>query len=133
MRYQYDLNNVTANDLQGFFEGWENPPSTQKHYEILKNSSQIILAYENDKLIGFITAITDNVISAYIPLLEILPEYKNQGIGSELLHRMLEQLNDVYMIDIVCDEQLAGFYEKQGFSKLTGMAKRNRGKQSCES
>ena len=32
------------------------------------------------RVVGFVTAISDGVLSAYIPLLEVLPEY--QGAGS---------------------------------------------------
>ncbi len=34
----------------------------------------------NNKVVGFITAISDGVISAYIPLLEVLPKYQNMKI-----------------------------------------------------
>ncbi|MBT2710694.1 GNAT family N-acetyltransferase [Pseudomonas sp. ISL-84] len=85
---------------------------------------------EKHKVIGFITAISDGVLSAYIPLLEVLPEYKQQGIGQKLVEYMLEELDDIYMIDIMCDPDLQPYYEKFGMVKSTGMILRNYKNQS---
>ena len=59
-------------------------------------------------VVGFVTAVSDGVLSAYIPLLEVLPEYQDRGIGSELMRRILEQLDDLYMVDVLCDAESAG-------------------------
>ncbi len=66
---------------------------------------------------------------AYIPLLEVLPEYQGQGIGKELVKRMKEELSHYYMIDISCDDNVVPFYEKQGFNKNNSMYIRNYDKQ----
>lgn len=111
---------------QGFFDGWPNPPSVEKHREILEKSYKAIVAVdENNIIIGFINAISDGVLSAYIPLLEVLPQYQNQGIGSELVKRMLKELEDFYMVDLLCDEDLQLFYKKLGMFKSQGMMIRN--------
>ena len=41
------------------------------------------------------------VLSVHVPLLEALPEYRGRGIGSELVRRMLEKLDDLYMVDLL--------------------------------
>lgn len=111
---------------QGFFDRWPNPPSVEKHREILEKSYKAIVAVdENNIIIGFINAISDGVLSAYIPLLEVLPQYQNQGIGSELVKRMLKELEDFYMVDLLCDEDLQLFYKKLGMFKSQGMMIRN--------
>ena len=125
--YQDNLDSIKPEMLIDFFEGWRNFPSRDEHLKLLQNSEFKILAIEDDtkKVIGFINAITDGVLSAYIPLLEVIPEYKNKGIGTELVNRMLEKLKDFYMIDIVCDYSLQGFYEKSGMKKHSAMILRN--------
>jgi ribosomal protein S18 acetylase RimI-like enzyme len=65
------------------------------------------------------------VLSAYIPFLEVLPEYQNQGIGKELVNRMLKELDEIYMVDLICDKDLQPFYEKVGMLKAAGMIVRN--------
>ena len=68
---------------------------------------------------------SDGILSADIPLLQVLPEYQGQGIGTELLRRMLETLGGLYALDIVCDEALAPFYAARGFGRCVGMVRRN--------
>ena len=117
--------------LTGFFSGWKNYPSAERHLTLLQNSEYIILAYDDEKhkVAGFINAISDGVLSAYIPLLEVLPEYQRRGIGSELVKRMIRKLKDYYMIDVICDESVQKFYEKSGLHKYTAMINRNYDKQ----
>ena len=80
---------------------------------------------ESGHVVGFITAISDHVLSAYIPLLEVLPEYRGRGIGRELVGRMLDRLRGLYMIDLVCDPDLEPFYTSMGMYPATGMMIRN--------
>lgn len=130
MKYTHTLEDITADMLNGFFVGWPNPPSPETHMKLLQNSSHIVLAVEGEQVIGFITGVSDGVLSAYIPLLEVLPEYKSKGIGKELVGRMLEQLRGIYMIDLCCDDDLVPYYEKFGMFKANGMLFRNYDRQS---
>jgi ribosomal protein S18 acetylase RimI-like enzyme len=115
MRYTASLAGVTPEHLAGFFQGWPAPPSSQRHLEILYGSSEVVLAREEDGTVaGFITALTDGLLAAYIPLLEVRPGRRGQGIGSELVRRMLARLAGCYMIDLVCDRDLLPFYARLG-------------------
>lgn len=117
------LNALTPDQLKGFFVGWPNPPSPATHLELLKNSDEVILAVEESTgaVVGFITAITDRVLPAYIPLLEVLPAYQHQGIGRKLVERMLDKLRHLYMVDLLCDLELQGFYSQFEMIPATGM------------
>jgi ribosomal protein S18 acetylase RimI-like enzyme len=132
MIYKLTTDGITASMLQGFFVGWSNPPKLETHLQLLQKSSKVVLAIDDDKnqVVGFITAISDGVLSAYIPLLEVLPEYQDRGIGKELVHRMIQELRDMYMIDICCDDELVPYYEKFGFFKGSSMLLRNYDRQS---
>jgi ribosomal protein S18 acetylase RimI-like enzyme len=109
--YKNEITELKPEDLTGFFEGWQNPPNPEKRLKVLENSTHVIIAVDDTsgKIIGFINAISDKTLSAYVPLLEVLPEYRDRGIGSELVKRMITQLEDLYMIDICCDEEMAAF------------------------
>lgn len=132
IRYQHNLENIVAENLEGFFVGWLNPPTSTKHFEILRGSSHVCLALKDDRVVGFITAISDGILAAYIPLLEVLPEFQSQGIGRELVRQMLEMLSSFYMIDLLCDEEMQGFYAKSGMLEGSGMLIRNYKRQSGE-
>ncbi len=127
IKYIDAVEEISLNDLEGFWKGWPNPPSSEKHRQILENSEFKILAVDSDtgKVVGFITAISDGVLSVYIPFLEVLPKYRRQGIASELVKRLLGKVKDLYMIDLTCDAELQFFYEKFGLKKSMGMMARN--------
>src|SRR3954466_9112716 len=59
-------------------------------------------------------------------LLEVRASHRGRGIGSELVRFVLEHFEDAYMIDAVCDPEVAPFYERLGMIRLAGMAYRNR-------
>lgn len=127
MIYKNCLNGISSDMLKGFFVDWLDPPNPQTHLKLLKNSSKVVIALDGNtnQVVGFITAISDGVLSAYIPFLEVLPEYKNNGIGEELVKRMLKELDDIYMVDLCCDDDLVPYYEKFGMLKSNGMLVRN--------
>mgnify|MGYP006898409625 CR=1 FL=1 len=64
--------------VTGFFSpgGWKEYPSPEKFLKILENSQHKILAVDDERNIvaGFINAVSDKILSAYIPLtvLELL-------------------------------------------------------------
>ena len=125
--YTASLDNISEDMLTGFFVGWPSPPSASAHMRILAGSYRVLLAVDTDanRVVGFINAISDGVMTAYIPLLEVLPEYQGRGIGSELVRRMLDLLKDFYMVDVLCDERLQGYYGKFGMRNATGAMVRN--------
>jgi len=133
IRYQNDLSGIDSESLEGgFFVGWPNTPTAEAHLEILRGSYAVVLALnEFSQVVGFINAVSDGVCAAYLPLLEVLPEYKGRGIGRELVQRLLDMLSNLYMIDLSCDPELSPFYERLGFVKGTAMLRRNYDRQSC--
>ncbi len=118
--YQSNLDGISAAQLEGFFVGWPNPPLPGTHLRILENSASIVLALEGDQVSGFVSAISDGVLSAYISLLEVLPSHQGRGVGRELMTRMKVLLEGLYMIDVLCDDNLLSFYEKLGFKAMSG-------------
>ena len=126
--YETTLYCVREQDLIGFFVDWPTPPSPTKHLRLLHGSDFVVLArnVETGRVVGYVTAVGDGVLSAFIPLLEVLPDYQGRGIGSELVRRMLTLLEGTYMVDLCCDEDLVAFYERFEMSRWVGMGLRNR-------
>lgn len=131
--YTVSVTGITPERLAGFFVGWRDPPSPETHLESLINSDQVVLALDHTtgNVVGFITAVSDGVLAAYIPLLEVLPAYQGQGIGSELVRRLLERLRGLYAIDLICNPELQPFYSRFGMKPYTGMILRNYERQSA--
>ena len=125
--YRDSIQTVTAGKLCGFFVGWKSPLSPEAHLKVLAANDHVVLAIdqETDKVVGFVTAISDGVLAAYIPLLEVLPDYQRRGIGTELMRRMLEKLDGLHMIDLVTGRELEPFYARFGMKAAAAMIVRN--------
>lgn len=122
IRYQDSLDGITPDRIQGFFVGWRYPPQPEMHLRLLAGSDRMVLAIDNEtgNVVGFVNAITDEVLSAFIPLLEVLPAYQGQGIGQELMTRILERLAEVPNVDLLCEEDIVPFYERFGMMSVPG-------------
>ena len=125
--YRTGVGSVAPNQVSGFFVGWPVPPSAEKLIEVMDSSYRRVWALEGERVVGYINAISDGVLTAFIPWLEVHPDYQGQGIGTELVNRLVAQLEGMYSIDLACDEDLIGYYERLGFFSFTAMGKRNRG------
>lgn len=134
IRFQADLEGIDASCLQGFFVDWPNPPSAQKHLEILSASHGIELAIDETTghVVGFINVISDGCYSSYIPLLEVLPGYQGCGIARELIRRIVARYSGFYMLDLCCNKEIVPVYASHGFLEVSGMAHRNFDRQSGE-
>ena len=121
MEYTDNIGDIDSTQLQGFFVGWKSPLTPERHYDLLRGSTHFIVALDGEKAVGFITALTDGVNSSFIPLLEVLPDYQNRGIGSELFRRILVKLEDISNIDLMCDPEMQPFYERFNMIRGVGM------------
>ena len=127
IEYRDNIQGITPDMLTGFFEGWSKPLTPEQHLRVLENSDVVIIAVDPDaeQIVGFITALTDYVQAAFIPLLEVIPPYRGQGIGSELVKRVLQQFEGIQSIDLTCDPDLQPFYARFGMQPSVGMIIRN--------
>lgn len=132
IEYTKNMNIITPDMLPNFFAGWPNPPSPDVHLQILQNSYRAFVAIDNDcnRVVGFINAVSDGILSAYIPLLEVTKAYQGRGIGSNLVKLMLSECKHLYMIDICHDEDLVPYYARFGAFKSQASVFRNYSAQS---
>lgn len=121
VHYQDNLTGITSGQLSCFCVGWKYPISGEEMYKILQNSYAFVLARDKKNVIGFVNALSDGIKFAFIPMLEVLPNYKNQGIGTRLMNILLDKLHDIQNVDLTCDAELQNFYGKFGMLKSNGM------------
>ena len=114
--YTDDLAAVREDMLDGFFAGWPRRPSAAQHLAVLRASYRSVVAIDDadERVAGFVNMLSDGVLTAFIPWLEVLPGYQGQGIGSELMRRILEGTEQFYSVDLVCDEALIPYYARFG-------------------
>lgn len=127
IHYTTDIEDLRGARLDGFFRDWPNPPGPDVLRRALENAHCFCaaLSAERTQLIGFAYAISDGIFYSYIPLVEVLPQYRQQGIGAELITRLLGQLTGHYAVDLCCDRTLEPFYERLGFSIVSGAVRRD--------
>lgn len=127
IQFKNSREGVRDYNVGNFFAGWRKKPSTETFYKTLEGSDYVILAVDQktNSIVGYVTAISDGVLSAYIPFLEVDVAYQKLGIGKKLLKLMLQELSRFYMIDLVCDKEMAGFYKEAGLESWHAMIKRN--------
>ncbi len=125
--YSTEKKDLVGLEMTGFFDGWPNKPNESVLQKSIENADYIVLAIDTEKkkLAGYITALSDDALAAYIPFLEVEKNYQHKGIGHMLVNKILEQLGHLYMIDLTCDKELAGFYSEAGFKSWHAMIKRN--------
>jgi ribosomal protein S18 acetylase RimI-like enzyme len=127
IEYRETADGIDAEALDGFFVGWPEPPSNERHLELLRAASYVALAVDGEQVVGFATANSDGVLSAYVPLLEVLPEHQGRGVGTELVRRLLSRLGGLYIVDLACDDDLVPYYERLGLGRVgVAMGIRNR-------
>lgn len=116
IRYTEDLSEVRPDMLRGFFVGWPRHPSSAQHLAVLHGSYRAVIAVDDEagRVVGFVNMISDGVLTAFIPWLEVLPGYQDQGIGAELMHRVLDGTDRFYSVDLVCDAELVPYYQRFG-------------------
>ena len=130
IEYRTSAAGLRWGQLDGFFAGWEVRPSAATLLAHLERSYRCVVAIDTskeDRVVGFATAVSDGLLSAYVPLVEVLPGWHERGIGTELLDRLLDELAHLYMVDLSCDATTAPFYERLGFERGMAMLRRNRG------
>lgn len=77
------------------------------------NSTFVVSAWSEGKLIGCVRALSDLHFRSVIIDLAVLPEYQKKGIGKELVQRCRNSCKDSEWL--VQTDNAKGFYEKIGF------------------
>jgi GNAT superfamily N-acetyltransferase len=121
INYTDDLASVREDMLHGFFVGWPRRPSAAQHLAVLRGSYRSVVAIDDaaGRVVGFVNMLSDGVLTAFIPWLEVLPGYQGQGVGGELMSRILDGTDRFYSVDLVCDAALVPYYERFGMRRAS--------------
>src|SRR5699024_12874888 len=94
--------------------GWWKERREQDIEKMLKSVISIG-AWKDGTRIGFARAISDGKFRAYVEDVVIDNAFQNSGIGTNLVSKLLEELSDIDVISLFCDEHLIPFYTKSHF------------------
>ena len=106
----------TKEDLKNLYlsVNWNSGKYPDKLYESIRNSTYKIFAYDDDKLVGLATGLSDNCINLFISYLVVEPEYQNKKIGTALLNKIISK-KDFNRIQLITESKDKEFYLKNGF------------------
>ncbi|HEX6343624.1 GNAT family N-acetyltransferase [Umezawaea sp.] len=124
IEYRTAVDGLRPEQLRGFFVGWPAPPSPERHLALLRGSTHAVVALDGDRVVGFVTVLSDGVLMASVPLLEVLPEHQGRGVGRTLVETAVALVGELYQVQLCCDDDVRAFYRKLGFQRVDGMVLR---------
>ncbi len=80
----------------------------------------VVVEKKSGKTIGMGRIISDGVSDAYIQDLVVLPEFRDKGIGKQLVQFLLKRCKDngILWIGLIAEPDKDGFYSTMGFKQM---------------
>ena len=88
--------------------------------EAMKNYETVVSAWDGQKLVGLVCAMSDGVMNAYIPYVLVNPAWQKEGIGSALMEVIKRRYKDFKTLTLVSYDTAGDFYRKCGFKNYNG-------------
>ena len=89
----------------------------------LANTMYSVSVYDDDKIIGYGRIIGDGICFLYIHDVMVIPKYQNKKIGSQIMNKLLEKVNQIKIenpyvrVYLGASKGKEKFYERFGFIK----------------
>lgn len=89
----------------------------------LDNTFYSVSVYDEEKIIGYGRLIGDTICFMYIQDIMVIPEYQGQKIGTLIMNKLLEKINEIkkdnseLRVYLGASKNREKFYEKFGFIK----------------
>lgn len=87
----------------------------------LANTMYSVSVYDDDKIIGYGRIIGDGICFLYIHDIIVTPKYQNKKIGSQIMNKLLEKVNQIKLenpyvrVYLGASKGKEKFYERFGF------------------
>ena len=104
---------------------WKTAEYPNRLYKAIENSSYTISAWNNDKLIGLLSAIDDGNINVFLTYLLIKPQYQKLGIGNKMMSNFCLHFKGFGRRIFTTELDKEDYYKKFGFS-IEGIAMFNK-------
>lgn|SRR5512135_1055666 len=87
-----DSHDIDLDQLSVLFNavGWERRTANRDRLaQLVRGSLWVVSALADGKLVGFARAVSDGATNAYVSTVAVLPGYQGQGIGREIMRRLI--------------------------------------------
>lgn len=106
----------------GWWQTDDNPQYLETVAKIIADTYCFVIAKDGDEIIGMGRALSDGVSDAYIQDVTVYSDYRRQGIGAAIIHKLIEHLkaNGIQWIGLISEPGYESFYESLGFGRMEG-------------
>ena len=111
-----ELGNWKLGDAEAHDKKW--------YKKLLRNAPIVVVAFDGDKMVGFVRTFGDDLVWLMIASLHVHPDYRKKGIATGLLKRVEQfaQKNKYQTLRLFAaideDPQLKNFYFKNNFEEM---------------
>ena len=98
---------------------WVSGNYPERLYKALMNSSTVLTAWDDEKLVGLVRVLDDTEMLAQIHYVLVHPDYQGRGIAGKMLEHIKEKYKDfLYLEAMPEDKSNVAFYQKHGFTVM---------------
>ena len=98
---------------------WISGKYPERLYKALMNSSTVLTAWDDAKLVGLIRVLDDTEMLAQIHYVLVHPDYQGKGIAGKMLEHIKEKYkNFLYLEALPAEKKNVPFYQKHGFAVM---------------
>jgi N-acetylglutamate synthase-like GNAT family acetyltransferase len=103
--------------LHGLFAsvGWDNAAASSRLLGALESSDAVVSAWDQERLIGLVNALSDCGKTVYVHYVLVHKEYQGKGAGKGMMKRIVQNYQHCRHMTLVSNDSQTGFFAKCGF------------------
>ena len=95
--------------------GWQDRVADPERFKLMmEKTDRTMAAFDDSRVVGFSRALCDGVSNGYISMVAVSPDRRGQGIGRELVTRLIGEDRAVTWV-LRAGRGSEGFWKKMGF------------------
>jgi ribosomal protein S18 acetylase RimI-like enzyme len=97
--------------------GWSAAEKPAALHKALLGSHSLVTAWQAGRLVGLGNTISDGELVVYYSHLLVAPEFQGQGIGTQLMRRLMAHYEGFHQHVLVADGRAIEFFRRCGFER----------------